>query len=1631
MSKDKMTRKTNNNQAKRKLSRKGRNFVRKSIAGVLMASALVIAAVPADKSGVALAGGFADTVDYAADSTEARNAGLKSYDTSGVETTFLTPPSNPDDIKYSYQILFIDGAWSLMWKYQYYIPNNINGNTNLGVVCGYNDFVNVDTLDLSNKITTSYEIVLPSTYNNFVNNEITNAVFKLNVAPDKDGQISNPTPGVVYVTTPSIIKDLFPNDYNAWKTEYDNARTAYINRATNQSDTLYDPAITATWQPQNPTDFAKLGINELEIPLSSKNGLSAEDKKRYFCNSYDGSKYAGCTLTEVSNNSKGAITFNGVPVNDDNVYVVTDLGGSSYSHDDNGFIYDTINGATANIGAIANGAFQNIQKVGTIRVGDGISYVGDSAFENSFISDVQFASVTFIGNNVFKNCKYLESVNLSIKTTTIGKEAFSGCSTLKSISIPQGVNDIGFGAFSNCSLLETVDLSNAPTVNIGEYAFYNCHAINDVKFPSSYQVGLGKAAFAVDQGTGSLCSLTTFNFPLIKDFESAAITSGSKTPYSPDSRMGSYILANRGNLTEVSMPTNLGSDTNEEKIPVGTFAGCVDLGHVAFNNASTMASYDSDLFADVTNRSLYVTGPELTAVTQADGTRFALPRKSTWASSTAVSDYVPYIYTINGDEYYEVAVEPYRYELEVNDNDNTAKILSCTWIGGNGYPTTPTKAPLTIPGIVAGYNVKEVQTGCFDSLKDYIEELTIANDSIEVIDSDVFNDCKELTKVSLGNSVKVIGDNGFANNPKLTQVTIGNSIESIGDEAFKNCPLLEKVNFVSPSDISTFQSIGRNAFKTGSNRLYFYGDIIDGYAPFEYAMGSNKINDTMSRRICYCDKPFGFKTIMDDATGYVTLIDYPRVTDAEGDSLYNALQAGGGLTDAEQAMLDSTMYIVLPKAVESIDIASYLNDVPSNVNKNNWEYVSTAKIDYNGNIDKYNAFSNSNMIVGSTLLFQKYEDEGGYTPGLFSGEMSDLREVNLYDPAHPEQLTKGNDWIVYVDMPGVKYIPDNAFDSCERLQSVIIGDDCTKIGESAFQGCEELRNIGTSNNPNYTFENFILYENKSDGTLEINTCLPARGKAGYAQEIWVNDLNDPKLTNVTSVRDGAFASCEYITKAELGATSITSIPTRVFENCTKLSDVVLPETVRSIAKRAFNTGSMALDVTIPCDTNISDEAFNKNDTVTIYTYKDCTITANYDPIGYDKVYIKYIGAEYTLTYLNDDLSVYEKIRVPQGYNGSYPEIEPTPVLDNHNGWKFSFWSFDNANGIKNVTENRQAIAVFEPDNNNGNNGNNGNNNNGNNSPSNNNAGGNNNNNNNNSNPAKTYKVTVENGTGAGSYEGGKLVTVTAYASSDGKVFDKWTTSSNDIGFGNPNAASTIFIMPQHDVKVTATYKNAGGNNNNGSVSNNNGGNGNGSGNGNNGNKPGTTVNVTSDSIDNNKKNLVSATVAGSTDNFVLKITDSAVASAQVEQALKNKYGNDLSNIKYVAFDMSLYDSTGTRKIENSDNLAVTVTLPIPDELVSYAGNNKAAAVINNQIDDKAVKFTTIDGVPCMTFTATHFSPYTVYVDLKNVTYGNIDTTPKTGMDIQPKWFLSLGLGFMSGVMFFWKDKKKVKKTSRA
>ena len=143
----------------------------------------------------------------------------------------------------------------------------------------------------------------------------------------------------------------------------------------------------------------------------------------------------------------------------------------------------------------------------------------------------------------------------------------------------------------------------------------------------------------------------------------------------------------------------------------------------------------------------------------------------------------------------------------------------------------------------------------------------------------------------------------------------------------------------------------------------------------------------------------------------------------------------------------------------------------------------------------------------------------------------------------------------------------------------------------------------------------------------------------------------------------------------------------------------------------------------------------------------------------------------------------------------------------------------------------------------------------------------------------------------------------------------------------------------------------------------------------------------------------------------------------MEQALIAEYGT-LDNLSYFPMDISLYDATGTSKIEDTAGMSITVTMPIPDELIQYAGNNMVATVTNDKLDKLDVKFTTIDGVACVSFTAPHFSPYAIYVDKSNLTSGTSDSTPKTADNIHPKWFLSLGLALLSVCTFMLKGSRK-------
>lgn len=334
-----------------------------------------------------------------------------------------------------------------------------------------------------------------------------------------------------------------------------------------------------------------------------------------------------------------------------------------------------------------------------------------------------------------------------------------------------------------------------------------------------------------------------------------------------------------------------------------------------------------------------------------------------------------------------------------------------------------------------------------------------------------------------------------------------------------------------------------------------------------------------------------------------------------------------------------------------------------------------------------------------------------------------------------------------------------------------------------------------------------------------------------------------------------------------------------------------------------------------------------------------------------------------------------------------------------------------------------------------------------------NSGDNNNGDDNNDDKTKKYKLTVNYGSGSGEYKAGETVSISAYApESSSKVFSKWTSNNASLGFASATSSTTSITMPASDVTVTANYKTRvdddddddddddsssssrrpGTSTNTTTVA----------------NKPsssttttttsttGTVTNTTGTTDNNNgnkiyitkngvsNKDVASISVDGSTDNFIVRITESAEATAAAEESLINRYGS-LDGLAYFPMDISLYDATGQNKITDSYGLNITVTMPIPDVLIQYGGNARVAACDNGNLQQLTPRFTTIDGIACISFVPPHFSPYVIYVDTNNLIAGQtLDQTPSTGDPIHPKWFLAIGMACLSVILFATSDGRK-------
>ena len=127
----------------------------------------------------------------------------------------------------------------------------------------------------------------------------------------------------------------------------------------------------------------------------------------------------------------------------------------------------------------------------------------------------------------------------------------------------------------------------------------------------------------------------------------------------------------------------------------------------------------------------------------------------------------------------------------------------------------------------------------------------------------------------------------------------------------------------------------------------------------------------------------------------------------------------------------------------------------------------------------------------------------------------------------------------------IEKLPARMFNGCAKLREVLLSSTVTKIGCEAFGMCVGLRTVR------------ILRNNRE---MEVS-------KTGVILE-----------DNITSIGDGAFMSCGYITKLEI-PDSIKYIGKYAFWVCKGLKYIKIPRELRKIEEGAFvNTSIKQLDI---------------------------------------------------------------------------------------------------------------------------------------------------------------------------------------------------------------------------------------------------------------------------------------------------------------------------------------------------------------------------------------------------------------------------------------------------------------------
>ncbi len=692
--------------------------------------------------------------------------------------------------------------------------------------------------------------------------------------------------------------------------------------------------------------------------------------------------------------------------------------------------------------SIGSGAFSSCRGLTSVTIPNSVTSIGSSAFSGcgGLTSVTIPSSVTSIGSSVFSSCGSLTSIKVESgneyydsrndcnaiieklsntliagckntiipnNVTSIGNDAFRSCSGLISVTIPNGVTSIGGSAFSGCSDLTSVTIPNGVT-SIGDWAFYECSGLTSVTIPNSV-TSVGSNAFS---GT-----------PWLNNQPNGLVYVGKVAyKYKGDMPEKTSIIIEDGTVAINGAAFSGCSGLMSVTIP----SSVTSIGDNAFNGCSGLTSVTIPNSVESIGYYAFSRCSSLTSVT--------IPNSVTSIGSNAFS----------GCSSLKTVISEIETPFDINSNSvfpnevlSSAKLI---------VPAGKKSAYQSIEGWKQFQNIIEVGGFGYDFEADGIRYIVGTNNTVSVISRktkysgdviipekvtyngvsytvttiypSVFNDCRDLTSVTIPNSVTYIGDEAFFGCSGLTSVTIPNGLTSISSGTFASCGL---TSVTIPNKVT---SIGSYAFVTchGLTSVTIPSSVT---SIGSYAFDGCSVLNTIESEI---EKPFIISSsVFSGVPSNATLI-VPKGTKS-------AYQATAGWNQFQNII-----------EVGGVGYGFETDGIRYMVGANNTVYVVSRKNKYSGDVIIPEKVTCNGASYTVTSIF----------PSAFN-ECSDLTSVTI-----PNSVT---------------YIGDEAFLGCIGLTSVTIGSRVTNIGYHAFWFCGPLTSILSLNNTPPTFDGTYVNEN--------------------------------------------------------------------------------------------------------------------------------------------------------------------------------------------------------------------------------------------------------------------------------------------------------------------------------------------------------------------------------------------------------------------------------------------------------------------------------------------------------------------------------------------------------------------------